>query len=135
MRMSLKVYTLEVSVRHLEWLYYCYGWNQMSHPELCEFIYKVYTEQLEPLRLEYRAGRVTECTHELLTRGYKYAREVCRDHDVEWPPKPIDNINERIEDIENNCAKIESDFQCLNRRIEALKSDIRLLKRWSKHLN
>lgn len=45
MKKIKREYILEMTVKHLEWLNYNYGWNQMSYHELCEFVYKVYTKQ------------------------------------------------------------------------------------------
>lgn len=127
-----KEYILELTVKHLEWLNYDYGWNQMSYRELCGYVYKVYTEQLEPLRLEYRNGRTNKRVHELLTKGYKYTREVCRDHDVEWPPQPVDNIQGHLAEIESKCTEIERDLYRTARQLETLKSEIKLLKIWNR---
>lgn len=105
----------------------------MSNPELCEFVYKVYTGQLEPLRQEYRAGRISERMHELLTQGYKYACEVCRDHNVDWPPHhPADDYEERLAKVEDNCIDIMDDLRRLTRQLENLKSEIKLLKKWNR---
>lgn len=135
MKKIKREYILEMLVKHLEWLNYNFGWNQMSYPELCEFVFKVYTEQLEPLRKEYRASQISERMHELLTFGYKYAREVCRDHEVTWPPQSIDNIYGRLSDVESKCAQIEREIHQMVRQLENLKSEIKLLKKWNRQSN
>lgn len=135
MKKIKREYILEMLVKHLEWLNYNFGWNQMSYPELCEFVFKVYTEQLEPLRKEYRSSQISERMHELLTFGYKYAREVCRDHEVTWPPQPIDNIYGRLSDVESKCAQIEREIHQMVRQLENLKSEIKLLKKWNRQSN
>lgn len=121
-----KEYILELAVKHLEWV--SYGWHQMSHPELCEYIYKVYTTQLEPLRLEYRARWINKRMHELLTRGYKYAREVCIELDLTWPPEQIYSFHNRLKIVEDKCADIEDDLERITRIFDNLKSDIKFLK-------
>lgn len=135
MKKIKKEYILDLTVKHQEWLNYNYGWNQMSYPELCEFVYKAYTEQLVPLRKEYRAGVASERIHELLTQGYRHAREVCRGHEITWPPQPIDNIYGRLTEIESKCAEIERDMHQAARQLENLKSKIKLLKKWNRQSN
>lgn len=136
MKKIKREYILELTVKYLEWLNYNYGWNQMSYPELCEFVYKAYTEQLEPLRKEYRADRISERMHQLLTLGYKYARELCRDHEVTWPPNhPADDYAERLAKVEDNCIDIMDDLRRLTRQLENLKSEIKRLKKWNRQSN
>lgn len=73
--------------------------------------------------------------HQLLTLGYKYAHEVCRDHEVTWPPQPIDNIHGRLSDVESRCAQIERDIHQTAWQLENLKSEIKLLKKWNRQSN
>lgn len=82
---------LRQTINHLDWLCCTYGYYRMSYPELCQYVYRVYTKQLEPLRLQYQEGKLNERMHWLLTRGYKYARELCRDHDIAWPPQRMNH--------------------------------------------
>ena len=134
---------LRQTINHLDWLCCTYGYYRMSYPELCQYVYRVYTKQLEPLRLQYLEGQLNERMHWLLTRGYKYARELCRNHDIAWPPPHESSLySERLSAVERSCKEIVDDFQRLQRgieefprRIEALKIELKRLKRWSKHLN
>ena len=134
---------LRQTINHLDWLCCTYGYYRMSYPELCQYVYRVYTKQLEPLRLQYQEGKLNERMHWLLTRGYKYARELCRDDDIAWPPQHESLLySERLSAAERSCDDIADQFLQLKkdieefpRRIQALKYELERLKKWSKHLN
>lgn len=132
----LREEALRQTINHLDWLCCSYGYYRMSYPELCQYVYKVYTKQLEPLRLQYLEGKLNERMHWLLTKGYKYARELCRDHDIAWPPQHESLLySERLSAAEKSCQELVDSFERLQSRIEGLQIELKKLKRWSKHLD
>lgn len=133
---------LRQTINHLDWLNCNRGYYNMSEAELCQYVHRVYTKQIEPLRLQYRDGQLNERMHWLLTRCYKNAVELCRDHGIAWPPPHESSLySERLYAVEKSCEKVVDDIQRLQReleelpsRIEALKYQLKELKRWSNHL-
>lgn len=109
-----------MTVKHLDWLNCSSGYYHMSYPELGQYIKTVYYKLLEPLRLEYRSGQIDERIHQLLTQGNKYAYEVCRDHDVPWPPEPENHFVKQLYDLMKEKIEIEHKLQQLNHRVGTL---------------
>ena len=107
----------------------------MSYPELCQYVHRIYTMELEPLCQRYRVGNLNERMHRLLTNGYKNAVELCKDYGIEWPPQHESLLySERLASAEKSCKKIVDDIQRLQDEVEAMKCELKKLKRWSKPL-
>lgn len=135
MKRRFEEQNLRQIINHLDWLTCSCGYYNMSYHELCQYVHRIYTMELEPLRQRYREGNLNERMHRLLTSGYKNAVELCKGQGIEWPPQHESLLySERLASAEKSCEKIVDDFQRLQDEVEAMKCELKKLKRWSKHL-
>ncbi len=115
-------YSLRASVKHLDYLYSFGVDDNLMYSDVCDCIHKIFTRQLEPLRLQYREGRLNERIHNLLTEGYKYAYLTCKEYGIAWPPPSKARILiERLSSYENEYENLIRDFENIKNRIDYLK--------------
>lgn len=127
-------FVLEIIVGHLESL--AIDPRYMSYMELSQYIHKVYTRDLAPLRQEYRDGLINERMHTLLTQGYKAAKEICMSHCIPWPP-PADHCiyEKRLVELVRSFENIEEQLQVYQDKVERLKNELAELKKFRKWSN
>lgn len=136
MKRKDEYYYLEMHIKHLEWFVMNYAYDYMSYHELCEYVYKVYTNELEPLRIRYHEGNLNERMHQLLTKGYKCIKHLSKDHNISWPPHPRDFfIKEQLNRLEDEINDLVEECRSIPRQIDVLTHQLKRLKKWNKLSN